>query len=304
MENKVLFARVKKLVATERRIGIEILECLYEIEKRKAYAELKYDGLYTYCVKELKLTDSQAWQRIQAMYALKEIPELKPMMMTGSLNVSTVIQAYVRKEQKDGAQFERADKLDLYESIKNKTCKEVAHKISELKGEKLKIRLFLELDEEGEQLWKRAKGLLAHQSKGDDAETFKMVFKSWLAKNDPMLKSEKVKPPSSKTNPSSPTKEDVKQAGHAEKQRTEPLLTKVESEKRYVPTKLNKTIWKRDQGKCSHCKSTYALQIDHIKPFALGGETTEGNLRLLCRSCNLHFAVKEFGTKATHRMQS
>jgi hypothetical protein len=123
MENTILFARVKKLVATERRIGIEILECLYEIEKRKAYAELKYDGLYTYCVKELKLTDSQAWQRIQAMYALKEIPELKPMMMSGSLNVSTVIkvQAYVRKEQKDGAQFERTDKLELYESIKNKT---------------------------------------------------------------------------------------------------------------------------------------------------------------------------------------
>jgi hypothetical protein len=31
------------------RIGVEILECLYGIELQKAYAELKYDELFTYC---------------------------------------------------------------------------------------------------------------------------------------------------------------------------------------------------------------------------------------------------------------
>ena len=51
MNNTPLFLRIKKLVSTERRIGVAILECLYEIEKRRAYAELKYDGFYTYCGK-------------------------------------------------------------------------------------------------------------------------------------------------------------------------------------------------------------------------------------------------------------
>ena len=82
MKNEILFRRIKKLVTIERRIDVEILECLYEIEIRKAYAELRYDGLYTYCVKELGFTDSQAYQRIQAMRALKEIPELAPQIVS------------------------------------------------------------------------------------------------------------------------------------------------------------------------------------------------------------------------------
>jgi 5-methylcytosine-specific restriction endonuclease McrA len=111
-----------------------------------------------------------------------------------------------------------------------------------------------------------------------------------------LLKTEKVK--GSESNAQASPQTDPKLA---KSQRTVPLLTKVGSEKRFIPANLRRTIWKRDLGKCKNCKSTYALQIDHIKPFALGGMTEESNLRLLCRSCNLHFAVQEFGTRATQR---
>jgi 5-methylcytosine-specific restriction endonuclease McrA len=33
--------------------------------------------------------------------------------------------------------------------------------------------------------------------------------------------------------------------------------------------------------------SNIKLHIDHIKPYSLGGETTEDNLRTLCQDCNL-----------------
>ena len=39
------------------------------------------------------------------------------------------------------------------------------------------------------------------------------------------------------------------------------------------------------------------LQFDHIKPFALGGETTQSNLRLLCANHNRYLAEKEFGKR-------
>lgn len=104
---------MKKLIATERRIGVEILECLAEIDRRKAYAELRYDGLYTYCVKELGITDSQAYQRIQAMRALRELPELKPMVETGSLSVSAVskVQTHLRQEKKKARSEEKKPRL-------------------------------------------------------------------------------------------------------------------------------------------------------------------------------------------------
>ena len=63
---------------------------------------------------------------------------------------------------------------------------------------------------------------------------------------------------------------------------------------RAVPSYLRKYIWERDGGQCSYihhetkrrCASRYLLQIDHIKPFALGGKTESENLRLLCAGHN------------------
>jgi 5-methylcytosine-specific restriction endonuclease McrA len=312
MENKNLFDRVKNLVATERRIGIEILECLYEIEKRKAYAELRYDGLFSYCVKELGFSDSQAYQRIQAMRALKEIPELKPMIEDGRLNVSSVskVQVHLRKELKVGIQYDKNEKLELFQIMENQTSKQVDQKLMEFSGKKIQMKLLLELDEESEQLWHRVKNLSAHKTGSDDLESLKMLMNEWLAKNDPLLK-KKAGPKKDCTEVKKPKESALKrdrtevkpQKGSALSGRTVSMLIKVtpQNRTRFVPIKLSRQIWQRDQGKCTHCGSEHALQIDHIQPFATGGRTTEENLRLLCRSCNLHFAIRHFGVKSVKR---
>ena len=64
--------------------------------------------------------------------------------------------------------------------------------------------------------------------------------------------------------------------------------------KRYIPSKVRHRVWMRDQGKCTYvcpktkrrCSSGYLLQIDHIKPFSLGGTHEADNLRLLCANHN------------------
>ena len=63
---------------------------------------------------------------------------------------------------------------------------------------------------------------------------------------------------------------------------------------RAIPAKIRKDIWARDQGRCTYvnpktgrrCNSKYLLQVDHIKPFALGGGSEKENLRLLCAGHN------------------
>ncbi len=64
---------------------------------------------------------------------------------------------------------------------------------------------------------------------------------------------------------------------------------------------LRRSVWKRDQSRCTHCKSTYALEIDHIVPRALGGGSTFENMRLLCRNCNQRSAIEHFGVKKMER---
>ncbi len=73
---------------------------------------------------------------------------------------------------------------------------------------------------------------------------------------------------------------------------------------RYIPKHLRTKVYQRDQGKCSFvstdgvkCDSSWDIEIDHIKPYALGGEHTEDNLRLLCRCHNQMRSRETFGKK-------
>jgi len=60
-------------------------------------------------------------------------------------------------------------------------------------------------------------------------------------------------------------------------------------------------VWRRDQCKCVWCGSTHALEIDHILPQAVGGESSFENMRLLCRSCNQRAAIQFFGQNKMNR---
>lgn len=57
-------------------------------------------------------------------------------------------------------------------------------------------------------------------------------------------------------------------------------------QRRYVSKSIKYKLWQRSEGKCEKCKSQVNLNIDHIKPLALNGETVENNLRILCFNCN------------------
>ena len=52
-----------------------------------------------------------------------------------------------------------------------------------------------------------------------------------------------------------------------------------------------KRMWRqaikdRDGNRCVYCGSTENLTIDHIRPKALGGETSDHNCCCACKACN------------------
>jgi 5-methylcytosine-specific restriction endonuclease McrA len=273
---------------------------------------LKYEGLYTYCVKELRFTETQAYQRCQAMRAMKDLPELKPMIESGSLSVSSVsmVHTHLNQEMKSGVRQGPAGKLELFQKMQNCTSKEVLGKLAEIRGEVRTEKLILELDEELQALWTKVKGLAAHRSGGDSAEVLRILAKEWLAKNDPARENSRT----SRRTVSLSEKFTVKAAVDDETVQVKtnnsiqspsisPTLTPVaptstpsfRRNARYIPAKLRRETWKRDDAKCTRCGSIYALEIDHIEPFALGGKNEFENLRLLCRSCNQFQAIGAFG---------
>jgi 5-methylcytosine-specific restriction endonuclease McrA len=70
---------------------------------------------------------------------------------------------------------------------------------------------------------------------------------------------------------------------------------------RYIAAATKHQVWREANGKCTSCGSAHHLQFDHAQPFALGGDSSADNLRLLCRSCNLRRGVKTFGAHALRR---
>lgn len=71
---------------------------------------------------------------------------------------------------------------------------------------------------------------------------------------------------------------------------------------RHIPNAIREEVYKRDQGKCQFrdpksgklCGSPYKMQVDHRYPFALGGDHSMNNLRLLCAVHNGIEAEKYF----------
>lgn len=73
---------------------------------------------------------------------------------------------------------------------------------------------------------------------------------------------------------------------------------------RTIPAAVKRAVRSRDGNQCTHtnehgkrCPERSRLEFEHIMPVARGGESTVGNVRLLCRAHNQLEAERVFGEK-------
>jgi hypothetical protein len=69
-----------------------------------------------------------------------------------------------------------------------------------------------------------------------------------------------------------------------------------------IPAAVRRAVWSRDAGRCTWpidgggtCGSTHRLEVDHVVPWAKGGDDSAGNLRLVCGRHNAIAARRAFG---------
>lgn len=67
-----------------------------------------------------------------------------------------------------------------------------------------------------------------------------------------------------------------------------------------IKQELDQKIREASKNRCGYCLTpqsltSHKLEIEHIFPISKGGSSTEENLCLACRHCNLHKASKVFG---------
>jgi len=300
-KDSMLLAQIKVFIQAERDQVIKILQHLREIDRRKLYCDLGYRSLFDYAVSELRYSEGQASRRIQAMRLIKEIPEIEAKIAAGDLSLSNVQQAQslFRELQSNNPRLivAKTQKMQVLSKLENKSVRE-GHR------ELIKLHPIAALPKEQERLINASttevKFLMSDKlkTKLDEVRSLlgsRKVRMSYAALFDAMseLSVEALKAKRFGKKRAAPG---GSPQGQVVKKSSTLATSAAPAKTQRQPSKaLQHAVWLRDRGRCRNCGSTHNLNYDHIKPVALGGETTIENLRLLCFHCNQRASIKTYG---------
>jgi hypothetical protein len=93
ISNQELAERILLLRNRERAITVKFLNHLGEFDKRRLYLDLGYSSLFDYCVRKLGYSESSAFRRVECARALREFPQLGPMILNGEVNLCSLATA-------------------------------------------------------------------------------------------------------------------------------------------------------------------------------------------------------------------
>ncbi|OFZ81916.1 MAG: hypothetical protein A2583_05700 [Bdellovibrionales bacterium RIFOXYD1_FULL_53_11] len=319
LSDQELTNRTLQAVKEERRVTLEVLRLLHEINHRRLYATLGFSSLYDYAIKGLGYSGGAAYRRIEAMRLIADVPAAAAKVATGTITLSTIsaVQDFLRASRKPGGKkYSAPEKAGLLTCMEGKSTREVQKSLASLLpaaaprqdnvrvlagGTRTEIRF--EADEELMQMLARVKDIMACPGRMTPtyAEIFKKLAHVYLEKKDPATRAGKSaakisqKPAPEVKNP--PCGDSCSAPTPGPRRATPPARS------RYVPAHIKRALHARAGMRCEYispltgqrCACTRALQYEHVHPFALGGPATLQNMKLLCPAHNTQTAIETFG---------
>jgi hypothetical protein len=276
LSDAALVAELRSLVRREREVVTEVLRYLREVEARRVFVARGFSSLFAFCTGELGYSEPEAMLRIQSMRLLRVAPEVAQLVEKGELSMSVAaqIQSASRREG-----LEKDETRELVRELKGSSKREAEKKLAarfpeapkperrrEVAEDLVEIR-FTVTRKEAEEFEK----LLDRKAHTNFKRSYEKLFVA-LAQKELARMEKPEESPAKDTPPQCPGK--------------------VKS--RHIPAKTRRQIFSRDQGRCQFqdpltkrsCNSRHGLQLDHIKPYAEGGNHSPENLRLLCGAHN------------------
>src|SRR5262245_49907480 len=84
-------ARLMALLGEERRLTVQVLAHLGEVEARRLYLPAACSSMHVYCTRVLGMSDDQAFKRIRAARAMRRYPVVAAAVADGRLHLSGVV---------------------------------------------------------------------------------------------------------------------------------------------------------------------------------------------------------------------
>jgi 5-methylcytosine-specific restriction endonuclease McrA len=100
LADATLLRELVSLVAQDRATTAALLAHIAEVDARKLYLPAACSSMFTYCVRELHMSEDVAFKRIRVARAGRRFPEILEMLAEGKLHVSAVVllAPYLRPE--------------------------------------------------------------------------------------------------------------------------------------------------------------------------------------------------------------
>jgi hypothetical protein len=303
LSDDVLMSRVDALVREERHITLKVLHHLIEIDRRRLCLPYGYSSLFTYCVRRLGYSESAALRRIRTARCIREHPDIYDLLEAGELTMSTVakltgvltadnkdqllsevggksqreVNEVLSHHRPERAQPDRVRPVSVWTPSLADGCKESYRRsggkkltTADADGGSLEQCYRIEFTATHEFMMKleTMKALLFNRYPCGIGfrELFELTMDCYIDRNDPDKRLERRR-----------QREEKKQAKQSARKRER------KDRSRHIPAAVRDEVRERDGGRCTfvgddgtRCDSTRDLQIDHIRPFARGGETPAG----------------------------
>ncbi len=88
--DRELIARLRRLVRADQTLNARLLIHLGEVDARGLFREHACASMFTYCVEELRMSEAQAYLRIQAARLGRQFPRVLQLLAEGALHLTAI----------------------------------------------------------------------------------------------------------------------------------------------------------------------------------------------------------------------
>ncbi len=320
LSNEELLSYSVSVARHEKEVGLRLISCLREAEKRMLYSELALGSLWEYATQYLGLSNGNAQMKIDAMRLARDNPIAKEKIESGELSITNAakVNSFLRNEKKAGHSYTSKEKTEVIESVlglSQSKCERVllelspeaipAEKVRPLTETKTELKIIV--DEKTMAVLGRLKELLSHKIPGATyAELLDYLARDKVAtleKKQMGLAIDKIESENTRAN-----LEDSQKIAAAtdsgETQTSTPVggVNKTPTPRVYIPVEDRRWVMRRAQGQCEfvskagdRCLSRYQVEVDHVRPLYIGGKNDRTNYRACCKKHNLYYAKVTIG---------
>jgi len=306
MNNAEFHIEFEKAARENQRSTIVVLHFINDCERRKSYLDLGYSSVWDYCTRKLEYSSSTAGRYIVAARCIAQNPEVLAMLEKREVSVTSISQfaSILNNDNKQsilgrvkGASWREVERVACdYRPPVALSDRTVPVRVATPDGvQHMVFSQFLAPEEYAGVLDEVRKMMPGDMSYG---EVLLTVLREYRERHSPMARQQRRERKGS-ANLDSHQRECCDKKGSASLHSHRRELSE---HSRHIPDEVRDVVFIRDGGQCTfiapdgtRCQCRKGLEVDHIRPFANGGNIDTSNLRLLCGGHNRLAAERAMG---------